>query len=308
MTIIQGILTDRRGQPMPDTTITLSEVDSRQQIITTTTSTGIYSLNVSPGTYRVTLQASNTTPLQVGVLAVTAHTPDSALTDLITSLTPSSLDMSVLGFMRGLVSEAERATESINLNQSAIDQNLKDSEILATQTKQAAQDAQKALEEARLIAKTPGPPGPQGLPGAPGRDGADGKPGQDGASAYDIWKEQQPADADTSMTAYLAFQKGKDGAPGAPGKDGAPGTDASIPTTPGAVGTYYFGSSIMRVEDGDLLNGSYINPSLLYSAESGGPICSEYNLSITLPGTWRAIGGYTYHSTGRHFYLFLRVS
>ncbi|EJP5182647.1 carboxypeptidase regulatory-like domain-containing protein [Salmonella enterica] len=80
--------------------------------------------------------------------------------------------------------------------------------------------AQKALEEAKLIAKTPGPqgipgePGPKGDPGVPGLPGKDGAPGQpglpgapghDGKSAYEIWKENQPAGADTSMTAYLAI-------------------------------------------------------------------------------------------------------
>lgn len=89
--------------------------------------------------------------------------------------------------------------------------------------------AQKALEEAKLIAKTPGPqgipgepglkgdpgvpglpgkdgaPGQPGAPGLPGKDGLPGAPGNDGKSAYEIWKENQPADADTSMTAYLAI-------------------------------------------------------------------------------------------------------
>ncbi|EBN1942763.1 hypothetical protein DLP28_23945 [Salmonella enterica] len=55
----------------------------------------------------------------------------------------------------------------------------------ATQAADSADDAQKALKAAQEIAKTPGP------------------------SAYDVWKAQQPADADTSMTAYLAFQEGK---------------------------------------------------------------------------------------------------
>lgn len=89
--------------------------------------------------------------------------------------------------------------------------------------------AQKALEEAKLIAKTPGPqgipgepglkgdpgvpglpgkdgaPGQPGAPGLPGKDGLPGAPGNDGKSAYEIWKENQPAGADTSMTAYLAI-------------------------------------------------------------------------------------------------------
>ncbi|EOC0702651.1 hypothetical protein ACIU3Q_005881, partial [Salmonella enterica subsp. enterica serovar Kokomlemle] len=58
----------------------------------------------------------------------------------------------------------------------------------------------------------PGPPGKDGLPGAPGKDGAPGPkgdPGEPGKSAYEIWAEQQPAGSDTSMTAYLDYQKGQ---------------------------------------------------------------------------------------------------
>ncbi|ENC7115924.1 prophage tail fiber N-terminal domain-containing protein [Salmonella enterica] len=83
-----------------------------------------------------------------------------------------------------------------------------------TATELARSAAQNALEEARLIAKTPGPQGIQGLPGVPGKDGAPGQPGlpgvpgKDGApgkSAYDIWSTNQPAGADTSMAAYMAI-------------------------------------------------------------------------------------------------------
>ncbi|ECE6803535.1 hypothetical protein DSG34_04105 [Salmonella enterica subsp. diarizonae] len=334
MTIIQGILTARSGQPMPDTTITLSEVDSRQQIITTTTSVGNYSLNVSPGTYRVTLQASNTAPLQVGVLAVTAHTSDSALTDLITSLSGESLDISVLGFMRGLVDEAERALESTRDAAKVIDISRQEAEENAVQ-------AQKLLEDARLLVSIPGlkgpkgedgkdgapgqpgepgppgkdgapgqpgEPGPPGKSGAPGRDGADGKPGQDGASAYDIWKGQQPATADRSMTAYLAFQKGKDGAPGAPGKDGAPGANASIPTTYGAVGTYFFGSITTKYgTDSVNVSGSEIYVSCFYSLADRLEIHSDYYPG-NLTGTWKTIGRGPSVNASRFFYLFLRIS
>ncbi|EDZ9931952.1 hypothetical protein GJ842_27645, partial [Salmonella enterica] len=52
-----------------------------------------------------------------------------------------------------------------------------------------------------------GAPGQPGEPGPPGRDGADGQPGRDGASAYEIWKENRPAGADTSLTAFLDSMK-----------------------------------------------------------------------------------------------------
>lgn len=239
--LLQGVLTASDGKILPGTSLTLKEADSGQIITLTTSSSAAYSFFVQPGTWCVTVQRPDDTPRNIGVLSVNSTTKDSALNDLLTALTPSSLDMSVLSFMRGLVDEAERATESINLNQSAIGQNLKDSEILAQQTKQAAQDAQKALEEAQLIAKTPGPQGIPGVPGLPGKDGAPGQPGEpgppgkdgapgqpglpgapgkDGApgeSAYDIWKEQQPAGADTSLTAFLNAMKGSGGSEGSGG-------------------------------------------------------------------------------------------
>ncbi|EGS7662341.1 hypothetical protein I4R72_002447 [Salmonella enterica] len=113
--------------------------------------------------------------------------------------------------------------------------NVTRAETAAASAEASNTGARQALEEAKLIAKTPGPqgapgkdgapgqPGQPGLPGAPGKDGApgqpgppgapglpgapgkDGAPGHDGKSAYDIWKENQPAGADTSMTAYLAI-------------------------------------------------------------------------------------------------------
>ncbi|EGC1287106.1 hypothetical protein H8526_001078 [Salmonella enterica] len=214
--LLQGVLTASDGKILPGASLTLKEADSGQIITLTTSSSAAYSFFIQPGTWCVTVQQPDDTPRNIGVLSVNAATKDGALNDLLTSLTPSSLDMSVLGFMRGLVSEAERATESINLslNQSAIGQNLKDSEILATQTKQSAQDAQQALEEVKLIVRTlskDGAPGQPGEPGPPGRDGADGQPGRDGASAYDIWKENQPAGADTSLTAFLDSMKGSGG-------------------------------------------------------------------------------------------------
>lgn len=60
-----------------------------------------------------------------------------------------------------------------------------------------------------------------------GPNGRRGKPrpmqkGEDGKSAYEIWAENQPSGADTSMEAYLESMKGQ---PGTPGKDGEDGTD-----------------------------------------------------------------------------------
>ncbi|HIF2325097.1 TPA: prophage tail fiber N-terminal domain-containing protein [Salmonella enterica] len=127
----------------------------------------------------------------------------------------------------------------------------------ATAAAASEQQAAQALKDAQEIAKTPGPKGdkgdkgdtgPQGIPGSPGKDGtpgpkgdpgpqgiqgpkgdtgpqgipgkdgAPGKDGKDGQSAYEIWVTQQPAGSDTSMAAYMEYQKGKSG--GGSGGDG----------------------------------------------------------------------------------------
>ncbi|EDS2237492.1 hypothetical protein GTL34_001042 [Salmonella enterica] len=150
-------------------------------------------------------------------------------------------------------------------------------EAAATSAEKSEAGAQQALEEAKLIAKTPGPqgiqgpPGPQGLPGAPGL-------------------------------------KGDPGVPGLPGKDGAPGANASIPTTYGAVGAYVFGSIISRfMTDSIDVAGSGISTSCLYSPGDRQPVCSDY-YPANLTGTWRTIGRGASVSADRYFYLFLRIS
>lgn len=249
---LQGTLTTAAGHSLPDTAVSLSEIDSHQAITFTTGSTAGYSVSVPEGTWRVTVQPPQSPPGMIGVLAVTPATQGGALSDLLTALSPSSLDMSVLGFMRGLVSETERATEALNAGRDVINQSVKKSLDAATL-------AQQALEEARLIANPPGPAGEPGKDGAPGQSGLPGKDGipgptgqsafeiwrdernkigqpssmaayleyQRGKSAYEIWKSQQPAGTDTSLTAFLNSMKGG-------------GTSlADIP--PGGVGSLIFG-------------------------------------------------------------------
>ncbi|HIB1592789.1 TPA: hypothetical protein ACWV6B_005277, partial [Salmonella enterica subsp. enterica serovar Muenchen] len=127
--------------------------------------------------------------------------------------------------------------------------------------------AQKALEAAQLIAKTPGaegppgPPGPAGKDGPPGRDGvpgAEGPPGSPGESAYDIWKEQMPYDADTSMNAFMDYMKGS-------GEGGV--------SPPGAVGSIILGmySNHAELSAGkDVEGGSISNPDLCWSGNFDG--------------------------------------
>ncbi|EEH6200306.1 hypothetical protein G8935_001566 [Salmonella enterica] len=194
MTVISGILKNNSGDILALTTITLTETDSKQTFVTTTDTGGNYYLSITPGTWRVTLQLPDTPPKDIGMMETDNNTQPGALENHITSLQPSTLDIQVLGFMRNLVSEAERAAEVITAGKESIKQ-----DINASQT--AAGEAKQALEEAKKII-------------------GDGKPGRDGKSAYEIWVEQQPAGSDTSMSAYMVYQKGTPGLKGEPGADG----------------------------------------------------------------------------------------
>ncbi|EIO8740621.1 prophage tail fiber N-terminal domain-containing protein [Salmonella enterica] len=218
MTIISGILKDRQGTVLAQASLTLTETDSKQTVITTTDNTGHYYIQLSPGTWRVTLGRGDAPPKDAGVIAITKDTAPGALDDYIASLQPSTLDIQVLGFMRGLVDEAERASEATS-----------QAKQFADAARQGAQQAEQALKAAQEIAKTPGPKGDKGDPGPQGIPGRGGYQGKDGKSAYDVWALQQPAGSDTSVTAFMAYLKaipGPKGDKGGPGKDGAPGKSA----------------------------------------------------------------------------------
>ncbi|HFW3088619.1 TPA: prophage tail fiber N-terminal domain-containing protein [Salmonella enterica subsp. enterica serovar Reading] len=214
MTIISGILKDRQGTVLAQASLTLTETDSKQTVITSTDNTGHYYIQLSPGTWRVTLGRGDAPPKDAGVIAITKDTAPGALDDYIASLQPSTLDIQVLGFMRGLVDEAERASEATS-----------QAKQFADAARQGAQQAEQALKAAQEIAKTPGPKGDKGDPGPQGIPGRDGYQGKDGKSAYDAWASQQPAGSDTSMTAFMTYLKAIPGPQGIPGKDGAPGKD-----------------------------------------------------------------------------------
>ncbi|AXC64652.1 hypothetical protein DOE63_02730 [Salmonella enterica subsp. diarizonae serovar 59:z10:-] len=103
--------------------------------------------------------------------------------------------------------------------------NVTRAESAATSAEASNTGAQKALEEAKLIAKTPGPagePGKEGPPGKPGPAGKDGAPGQPGLpgkdgipgpagkSAYEIWRDEERKNGRLgSMAEYLEYQRGK---------------------------------------------------------------------------------------------------
>ncbi|EIE5007043.1 carboxypeptidase regulatory-like domain-containing protein [Salmonella enterica] len=222
MTVLQGILKNPDGNPLPDTSLILTETDSKQTITLTTGSDARYHTDVPPGTWRVSILPPGSTPQAIcGVMAVSDNTPDSTLDKLINALLPSTLDISVLSHMRGLVSEAEKAAES------ASSKAIEDITTMEKSATDSAAAAAKSLADIQEVVKTnggipgrPGTPGKDGLPGqpgAPGKDGAPGlpgppgAPGKDGKSTYDIWKENLPAGADTSLTAFLNSMKGGGG-------------------------------------------------------------------------------------------------
>ncbi|EJJ0395467.1 carboxypeptidase regulatory-like domain-containing protein, partial [Salmonella enterica] len=195
MTVLQGTLTSPPGEPLPATSLILTETDSKQTITLTTGADAHYYADVPPGTWRVSILPPGGTPEALcGVMAISDNTPDSTLDALMNHLLPSTLDITVLSYMRGLVGEAEKAAEAAN---STVIKNITEMEKSASES---ADRAAKTLTEIQKVVSETG-----SIPGE---------------SAYDIWKSQQPAETDTSMTAYLAYQKGKDGAPG---KDGDPG-------------------------------------------------------------------------------------
>ncbi|EMK0255625.1 carboxypeptidase regulatory-like domain-containing protein [Salmonella enterica] len=324
MTVIHGVLTEPGGNILPSTTITLSEVDSGQQIITTTTSDGRYSLTVQPGTYRVTLQAANTTPKQAGVVNITPHTPDGSLKEIITHITGESLDISVLGFLRGLIDEAERATEVLNTAREATEQSTgemkaaeasaKASAEVATQAaaeaKQAAADTasqvvgfvvQQTFDQASALikgemdraeaaannAKASETSAQQLLEQARQAAIDKGIQGEPGKSAFDIWAEQQPAGSDTSMAAYLKFQEGK---PGDPGKDGESAYEIwASQQPPGADTSMHAFMDLFRPAAG---SSGETYPVGSYALTGGGAaIQNPYTGELEeLPGTWEIRG------------------
>ncbi|ECT1023920.1 collagen-like protein, partial [Salmonella enterica] len=127
----------------------------------------------------------------------------------------------------------------------------------------------------------PGPPGKDGLPGAPGKDGAPGQkgdPGAPGKSAYEIWAEQQPADSDTSMTAYLDYQKGQS-ASGGVSVGESPYPDFNVGDyVLGWAGGGYYGAA-----NGEVVPGSYFR-------------IGDYGMDYSPAGTWQCMSQVNIHN------------
>lgn len=102
----------RGGAPLPFCTVTLTGIDNASIVTTTTTGAGIYSLDVPPGDWRVTIQPQHDVPQDIGLLALTETTPPQALDTLLLHLTPETVSTGVLAFFLGLKDDAQRLAQS----------------------------------------------------------------------------------------------------------------------------------------------------------------------------------------------------
>ncbi|EPM7645029.1 hypothetical protein NZF63_001819 [Salmonella enterica] len=262
MTIIQGTLTAGDGTLLVDTMLTLTETDTHQTLSITTGSAAGYYIDVPQGTWRVTIKRPDDTPRDVGVLAITPTTPDNTLDALISALKPSSLDLTVLAFMRELVSETERAAESIGTDKKAIEQSRYSAEKSAVQ-------AQEALKQAQDIAKTPGPkgdPGPAGPKGDPGQAGTTGPQGPEGDTG-----PQGP--------------KGDMGPQGPKGDKGDAGPQGAIPA-PGDVRSLVFARTCSAMSYGDETAGGNLKPAGYMGLINGFASQDDYSFA----GIWKCLG------------------
>ncbi|EFQ9354583.1 prophage tail fiber N-terminal domain-containing protein [Salmonella enterica] len=269
MTVIKGKITTATGDPVPGATIALTALQTTSSMlrsITTcvTTMQGEYDFTVTPGVYSVRLSQNGAGGFELGSVHIYDDSPDGTLNSFLNAKNSDTRPEALQQF-DALVQRAETAADTSG---SGADSAVASAavagqyaEAAKTDAKQAAaskeaaggyaQDAagsasaagssaaqaaeshtgaQQALEEARQIAKTPGPqgepglqgpkgdPGQQGVPGpkgdpgpqgVPGLKGDPGPPGPSGPSAYDVWVSQQPAGKDTTPAAYLAYQKGQ---------------------------------------------------------------------------------------------------
>ncbi|HFE7542732.1 TPA: carboxypeptidase regulatory-like domain-containing protein [Salmonella enterica subsp. enterica serovar Newport] len=216
-------------------------------------------------------------------------------------------------------------------------------ETAATNAEASNSGAQKALEEARIIAKTPGPAGepgkegPPGQPGLPGKDGMpglpgkDGAPGADGKSAYDIWWDEERKNGRAgSMAEYLEFQRGKsayeiwksqqptnvDSSMGVYLKfQEGKSADATIPAF-GEVGSYIF-AQVGTLETQGAMPAYFMGTAEIDGAQlhavtmSGGPYGvspEEHKAHVT--GTWRlqmSINDFTKGGSGFVLGLWQRI-
>ncbi|EDK0165947.1 hypothetical protein GFP94_07075 [Salmonella enterica] len=243
MTVIKGTITDATGQPLAGATITFTALQNTVGMLRSvatyiTTVRGEYEFTVTPGVYSVSLAQNGTNGYALGTIHIYDDSPDGTLNSFLnaknTDTRPEALrqyellSQQAAGAAATSDAQAKTATAAAKVAEQyatevrdsagkvadaekriagyadTATQNAGAAMRAAAQADESRSGAQQALEEARQIAKTPGP------------------------SAYDVWVSQQPAGSDTSMQAWLSYQKGKDGRDGRDGKDGVqPGDVAS---------------------------------------------------------------------------------
>lgn len=160
--------------------------------------------------------------------------------------------------------------------------NVSRAETAATKAEAANTGAQQALEEAKLIAKTPGPQGLQGPPGPQGPTGPQGDTGPQGPAGP------------RGLTGPIGPQglKGDTGLPGPPGKDGTT-------ISPGEVGSYVFCRATSSFFLGSIASGTNLAPSGLY-LRGATPSTKRVRIAFLdsgyhMTGTWQCCG---YTATG----------
>ncbi|ECA4811360.1 hypothetical protein ELP00_14615 [Salmonella enterica subsp. enterica serovar Kiambu] len=131
--------------------------------------------------------------------AADKHAQDAANILTQITLTETEIQQQATGVSSAKNEIDLKASEVLQAKQD-IDKNATSAKISETNSAQYEQGAKQALSEVKQEISAHG--------GIPGKDGEPGK------SAYEIWKEQQPVGSDTSVIAYMNYQKGK------PGKDG----------------------------------------------------------------------------------------
>ncbi|EAY4419375.1 hypothetical protein FGZ04_23035 [Salmonella enterica] len=250
MPIISGILRDGAGVPLTGCTIKLKSVSTSRDVLATTvacisTNTGQYHIDVLPGQYEVSLRYEGAiTESRVGIIHVHDDSPDGTLNSFLNAKNSDTRPEALRQF-DALVQRAETAadTSGSGADSAAASEAVAGqyAEAAKTHAKQAAASeeaaggyaqaaagsasaagssaaqaaeshtgAQQALEEARQIAKTPGPqgePGPQGPKGDTGLQGPRGDTGPQGSKGE---PGPQGPQGDT----------GPQGPQGIPGRDG----------------------------------------------------------------------------------------
>ncbi|EEO7205270.1 hypothetical protein G6K67_001354 [Salmonella enterica subsp. enterica serovar Rubislaw] len=208
-----------------------------------------------------------------------AHDAANILTQI--TLTETEIQQQATGVSSAKNEIDLKASEVLQAKQD-IDKNATSAKISETNSAQYEQGAKQALSEVKQEISAHG--------GIPGKDGDPGK------SAYEIWKEQQPAGTDTSMTAYLNSMKGGGGS--------FPGFNE--------VGSYVLGFVWDNDADADFTTTLITNGhSISILGGGGGESGLEWytgNDSRPLSGRWRAMNSRYISGSGGGVFLLQRIS